>query len=49
MMYCSKCIEKQSHIKQPEINVFNFNEFFEAVPQYMETLRQRYDELIKDK
>jgi hypothetical protein len=42
--YCTKCIEKESHIKQPEINVFNFDEFFEAIPAYRETLRQRYEE-----
>jgi hypothetical protein len=45
--YCSKCIEKQSHLKPGKINVFNFSEFFEAVPQYRETLRQRYEESIR--
>jgi hypothetical protein len=42
--YCTKCIEKESHIKQPEINVFNFDQFFEAIPANGETLRQRYEE-----
>jgi hypothetical protein len=47
--YCSKCIEKQSHIKEPEINVFNFDEFFDTIPAYREILRQRYEESIQNK
>lgn len=47
--YCEKCIEKQSHIKQPEINVFNFDQFFDTIPEYRETLRQRYEESIQNK
>jgi hypothetical protein len=42
--HCTTCIEQENHIKQPEINVFNFDQFFDAIPEYRETLRQRYEE-----
>jgi hypothetical protein len=42
--YCSSCIENQKRIKEGEINVFNFDQFFDALPEYRETLRQRYEE-----
>jgi transcription elongation factor Elf1 len=44
--YCSSCIENQKHIKEGEINVFNFDQFFDALPEYRETLRQRYEESL---
>jgi hypothetical protein len=44
--YCSSCIENQKHIKEGEINVFNFDQVFDALPEYRETLRQRYEESI---
>ena len=44
--YCSSCIEKESHIKLGEINVFNFDQFFDTIPEYRETLRQRYEESL---
>lgn len=45
--YCIDCIKKENHIKTPEINTFNFDQFFDTIPEYRETLRQRYEELIK--
>jgi transcription elongation factor Elf1 len=45
--YCSPCIENQKHIKEGEINVYNFDQFFDALPEYRETLRQRYEESIQ--
>lgn len=38
--YCNDCINKECHIKQPEINTFNFDQFFDTIPEYRETLRQ---------
>jgi hypothetical protein len=32
--YCNDCIKKERHTKQPEINVFNFDQFFDAIPEY---------------
>ena len=44
--YCSSCIKKECHIKLGEINVFNFDQFFDTIPAYRETLRQRYEESL---
>ena len=47
--YCNDCIEKECHIKQPEINTFNFDQFFDTIPEYRETLRLRYQELTRSR
>lgn len=45
--YCNDCISKECHIKQPEINALNFDQFFDTIPEYRQVLKQRYEELIK--
>lgn len=43
-IYCSECIRKEKHLKTPEINVNNFDQYFRAGKDYGEVLEERRKE-----